>query len=64
LPADLLAKPVLTVSDSSEGKGGGMIQFVMQGGRVRFAVDDGAARASGVRISSKLLDLAVPAGRK
>lgn len=64
LPSDLIAKPVLTVSDRSEGKGNGMIQFVMQGGRVRFAIDGGAARASGVRISSKLLDLAVPADTK
>ena len=64
LPSDLIAKPVLTVSDRSEGKGNGMIQFVMQGGRVRFGIDDAAARASGVRISSKLLDLAVPAGKR
>lgn len=56
--APLEGKPVLTVSDSKGGPPGAMIQFVMQAGRVRFAIDDSSARASGLRISSKLLGLA------
>src|SRR3546814_1651954 len=49
------ARPILTVTDRSKGVAGGMIEFVMQGGRVRFQIDERAARASGLRISSKLL---------
>jgi len=51
--------PVLTVTDQNLGGSGGMIQFVLQGGKVRFSIDAGAAEASGVQISSKLLQLAV-----
>src|SRR3546814_17794068 len=53
------ARPILTVTDRSKGVAGGMIEFVMQGGRVRFQIDERAARASGLRISSKLLGLAI-----
>ena len=52
-------QPVLTVSDRKHGQAGAMIQFVMQGGRVRFQIDNGMARAHGLSISSKLLGLAV-----
>jgi hypothetical protein len=52
-------QPVLTVTDRSRGVAGGMIQFVMVNGRVRFMIDQGAAEESGVAISSKLLGLAV-----
>ncbi|HET8611615.1 MAG TPA: YfiR family protein [Sphingomonas sp.] len=55
--------PVLTVTDSSHGVNGGMIRFVMQGGRVRFAIDAAAAQASGLQISSKLLGLALKVER-
>jgi hypothetical protein len=41
-----------------------MIHFVTQGGRVRFQIDEGTARASGLKISSKLLALAVAVDRK
>jgi hypothetical protein len=51
-------QPVLTVTDQSRGVTGGMIQFVLQDGRVRFEIDAAAAEASGVTISSKLLSLA------
>lgn len=57
-------QPVLTVSDRKTGVSGAMIQFVMQNGRVRFQIDDGMARASGLTISSKLLGLAVAVERK
>ena len=55
-------QPVLTVTDRSRG-GGGIIQFVMQGSRVRFAVDIAAANNAGIQISSKLLGLAVEVAR-
>lgn len=51
--------PVLTVTDRDHGLGGGMIDFVLRRGRVRFAIDAAAARSSGLQISSKLLALAV-----
>lgn len=57
-------QPVLTISDTSSGVRGAMIQLVMQSGRVRFAIDDSAARANGLVISSKLLGLAVKVDRK
>lgn len=59
----LARQPILTVSDRNRGVPGGIIQFVMVGGRVRFVVDQGAARASGMAISSKLLELAVSVSR-
>jgi hypothetical protein len=62
--AGLAGQPVLTVSDRKTGVSGAMIQFVMQNGRVRFQIDDGMARASGLTISSKLLGLAVAVERK
>jgi hypothetical protein len=55
---------VLTVTDRGSGAAGGMIQFVMQAGRVRFQIDEGAARANGLTISSKLLELAIAVDRK
>lgn len=56
-------RPVLTVTDLSRGVGGGMIQFVVVRGRVRFTIDAGAAGETGLAISSKLLALAVTVGR-
>lgn len=57
---DVVARqPVLTVTDRSRGVSGGMIQFVLSQGRVRFEIDAAAAEASGVTISSKLQALAV-----
>lgn len=49
--------PVLTVTD--DPKSPGVIDFVMDRGRVRFRVDNDAAAANGLAISSKLLELAV-----
>jgi hypothetical protein len=57
-------KPILTVTDVDSGVGGTMIAFVMKGGRVRFQINDAIARANGLRISSKLLQLAVAVDRK
>ena len=55
--------PVLTVTDQSHGVSGGMIQFVMRDGRVKFEINAAAAEASGLQISSKLLGLATARSR-
>jgi len=57
-------QPVLTVADKGAGPSGAMIEFVRQSGRVRFQIDDGTARAHGLKISSKLLGLAIAVDRK
>lgn len=62
--ATLDGQPVLTVSDKDGGPPGAMIAFVMQSGRVRFQIDDSAARTNGLKISSKLLGLALAVNRK
>ena len=53
--------PILTVTDSALRTGGakGVIDFVVKDNRVRFEIDDQAAAANGLNISSKLLSLAV-----
>jgi hypothetical protein len=62
--ASLAGQPVVTVTDKSRGVEGGMIEFVMQGGRVRFEIDEAAAKAGGITISSKLLGLAIAVRRR
>ena len=69
LPADVqhavalagLASPgILTIGDSGESAAAGaMIRFRLDGGKVRFEIDAGAAERMGLRISSRLLNLAV-----
>lgn len=63
-PGDVLrithGAPVLTVTDDRQGVGGGIVHFVLRGGRVRFSLDLAQARSSGLVLSSKLLSLAVP----
>ena len=50
---------VLTVSEVENFlPAGGMIQFLMEGNKVRFAINDAAAKQAGLRISYKLLSLA------
>ncbi len=56
-------EPVLTVTDHMRSGAGGMIQFVMVAGHVRFSIDQAAAQGSGIAISSKLLGLAVSVTR-
>ena len=57
-------RPVLTVTDAAEaGEPEGMLNFVMTEGKVRFTIDEDAARESGLDISSKLLRLAVSVRR-
>jgi hypothetical protein len=52
--------PVLTITDARHPSSGtGIVHFVIQERRVRFQIDDMAAAQSGIKISSKLLNLAV-----
>lgn len=57
--AALRRAPVLTVTDSRWNTARGMIHFQIASNRVRFHIDDRAAAASGLGISSKLLGLAL-----
>lgn len=50
-------EPVLTVADADAA--GVVIQFVVRANRVRFRIDQRSAAADGLRISSKLLNLAL-----
>ena len=59
----LQGSPVLTVTDERQGVDGGMVHFMVQGGRVRFALNVPAAQASGLGLSSKLQELAVVRAR-
>jgi len=58
--AAVRGQPVLTVTDgASDPAATGMINFVIEDGRVRFDINNTAAAADGLTISSKLLSLAV-----
>jgi hypothetical protein len=50
---------VLTVVDSTVPDRGGIMQFVVKHGRVRFDIDTAAAARNHLTISSKLLNLAL-----
>jgi hypothetical protein len=51
---------VLTVTDNArEGGTAGIVDFVVQDGRVRFTIDDQAAARNGIVVSSHLLSLAL-----
>jgi hypothetical protein len=51
--------PLLTVGETDDFlPSGGVVCFKVQGGRVRFEIDEAAAGRAGLRISSKLLSLA------
>lgn len=55
----LSGMPVLTVGESVHfADAGGIIQFVNEGARVKFVVNDRSARKSGLHISANLLALA------
>jgi hypothetical protein len=55
----LNAAPVLTVSDLEQfASHGGMIQLIREGTKFRFAVNVDAVTRHGLRVSSKLLQLA------
>ncbi len=56
---------VLTVSDLPQFlKRGGMIQFVLEGNRVRFEVNLAAAKKAGLTLSSELLKVAAAVRRE
>jgi hypothetical protein len=55
----IVALPILTVSDSKDfSQSGGIIEFYIDDGRMRFAINVDAAEHAGVRLSSRLLGLA------
>ena len=55
---------VLTVSETDGfTQTGGMINFVSEGNKIRFQINEAAAKNAGLKISSKLLSLATRAGR-
>jgi hypothetical protein len=57
--ADAAAAHVVTVSELSGFAGaGGMIQFVLEDGKVRFWINRAAAERQGIHVSSRLLALA------
>ncbi|QAY79291.1 YfiR family protein [Sphingosinicella sp. BN140058] len=59
---DALAdKPILTVTD--RGAAQGMVHFEIAEGRVRFRIDEAAARKSGLEINSRLLAIALSVKR-
>jgi hypothetical protein len=56
-------KPVLTVADTDGFlRAGGVINFILEGSKVRFLIGQEAAERSGLQISSKLMRLAVNTG--
>jgi hypothetical protein len=51
---------ILTVGETDRFiEAGGMVNFVLEDSKIRFRINDGAAKASRLKISSKLLSLAV-----
>jgi hypothetical protein len=63
--AQVEGKPVLTVADTDGFlRAGGIINFILEGSKVRFLIDQEAAERSGLRISSKLMRLAVIPGER
>lgn len=59
LLAAIGSKPVLTVTDASNGGQRGIIHFAIVSGRVRFFIDNSQAQKHGLNVSSRLLALAV-----
>lgn len=55
----LQGKPVLTVTDGRDGPDRGMIHFVLDGGRVRFHIDQAAAENCGLGLDARLLAIAL-----
>jgi len=55
----LEGRPVLTIADFNRfAQRGGMVGLIVQDGKVRFEINERAARASGLRLSANLLRLA------
>lgn len=50
---------LLTVGEAENfGEAGGMIQFVMEGTKIRFRINEAATQRAGLKVSAKLLSLA------
>ena len=61
---NLKGSAVLTVSENDRFiDSGGMVDFVKEDSRIRFQINDDAAKAVRLKISSKLLSLAVGSSR-
>jgi hypothetical protein len=58
----LQGRNILTVSEKGRGSEA-IVSFILQQGRVRFEIDAGAADREGLKLSSKLLSLAVAVKR-
>ena len=52
-------QPILTVTDAKNAPKRGVVHFAIVDGRVRFFIDQAAARRRGLDVSSRLLALAV-----
>ena len=60
--ASVRGAPVLTVTDqAADGPARGAIHFVVRDNRVRFHIDTASAAQNGLKMSSKLLSLALSA---
>ena len=59
LAKELSQANVLTVGESAAfAKGGGMINFILEGDKVRFEINPGSAEKAGLKISAQLQKLA------
>jgi hypothetical protein len=57
--------PILTIGQTADfALRGGIINFVVEDNRVRFEINADAAKQANINISSRLLSLAIPVGRK
>lgn len=55
----LQSKPVLTVTDGRAGPQRGIVHFVVDGGRVRFHIDQAGAESAGLKLDARLLAIAL-----
>src|SRR3546814_18353428 len=55
----LRGRPALTITDTAAGTSGGVVHFLLDGGRVRFEIDARLAALNGLPISSRVLELAL-----
>jgi hypothetical protein len=54
-------QPILTIGDQERfAHRGGMINFIKQDGKIRFEVNTTAVEAGGLKMSAKLLQVAIP----
>lgn len=61
--ADVKDRPVLTVGEMTDfARRGGVINFFNREGRLRLEINPGSARRQGLKLSSRLLKLAVIVG--